>query len=50
MEGIGKIYVEFANHIDAQKASSALSGRKFSNRVVVTSFYDPELYHHRQFQ
>lgn len=49
-EGIGKIYVEFASHIDCQKAANALSGRKFSNRVVVTSFYDPEAYHHRRFQ
>ena len=49
-EGIGKIYVEFANHIDSQKAANALAGRKFSNRVVVTSFYDPEAYHHRRFK
>uniref|UniRef100_H2Z1Z9 Splicing factor U2AF subunit n=1 Tax=Ciona savignyi TaxID=51511 RepID=H2Z1Z9_CIOSA len=48
-DGIGKIYVEFASHLDAQKAAQALGGRKFSNRVVVTSFFDPESYHHRQF-
>ncbi|XP_002130386.2 splicing factor U2AF 50 kDa subunit [Ciona intestinalis] len=48
-DGVGKIYVEFANHLDTQKAAQALSGRKFSNRVVVTSFFDPERYHHRQF-
>lgn len=47
--GIGKIYVEFANQADCQNASNALSGRKFSNRVVVTSFYDPDSYHHRMF-
>lgn len=49
-EGIGKIYVEFASQTDCQNAANALSGRKFSNRVVVTSFYDPEMYHHRRFQ
>ncbi|CAK8693064.1 splicing factor U2AF 50 kDa subunit-like [Clavelina lepadiformis] len=49
-DGIGKIYVEFASHLDSQKAASALSGRKFANRVVVTSYYDPELYHHRLFK
>jgi len=48
-EGIGKIYVEFSSPSDCQNAANALSGRKFSNRVVVTSFYDPESYHHRRF-
>ena len=49
-DGVGKIFVEFASHVDSQKAAAALSGRKFANRVVVTSFYDPELYHHRLFK
>ena len=29
---------------------NALSGRKFASRVVLTSFYDPELYQNRTFK
>jgi len=49
-EGIGKIFVEFATEKDCHSASNALSGRKFANRIVLTSFYDPEMYHTRRFQ
>ena len=31
-------------------AMNALSGRKFATRVVLTSFYDPEMYHNRVFK
>lgn len=44
-----KIFVEFYSTSDCQKAQQALTGRKFANRVVVTSFYDPDKYHRRQF-
>lgn len=47
--GCGKIYVEFMSLIDSQKAQQALTGRKFANRVVVTSYYDPDKYHRREF-
>lgn len=47
--GVGKIFVEFTSHGESQKAQTALTGRKFANRVVVTSFYDPDKYHRRQF-
>ncbi|XP_046369996.1 splicing factor U2AF 50 kDa subunit-like isoform X1 [Haliotis rufescens] len=47
--GLGKIFVEFNSVIDCQKAQQALTGRKFSNRVVVTSYYDPDKYHRREF-
>lgn len=47
--GVGKIFVEFTSLTECQKAQSALTGRKFANRVVVTSFYDPDKYHRRQF-
>ncbi|GAB1608264.1 splicing factor U2AF 50 kDa subunit-like [Argonauta hians] len=47
--GCGKIFVEFNSIIDCQKAQQALTGRKFSNRVVVTSYYDPDKYHQREF-
>lgn len=47
--GVGKIFVEFYSTTDCQKAQQALTGRKFANRVVVTSFYDPDKYHRRQF-
>jgi len=47
--GLGKIYVEFCSIIECQRAQAALTGRKFSNRVVVTSYYDPDRYHRREF-
>lgn len=47
--GLGKIYVEFCNIMECQRAQAALTGRKFSNRVVVTSYYDPDRYHRREF-
>ncbi|KAK6179221.1 hypothetical protein SNE40_011630 [Patella caerulea] len=47
--GLGKIFVEFNSIIDCQKAQQALAGRKFSQRVVVTSYYDPDKYHRREF-
>jgi len=47
--GVGKVFVEFNSVADCQKAQQALTGRKFSNRVVVTSYFDPDKYHRRQF-
>ncbi|KAG2460969.1 U2AF2 factor, partial [Polypterus senegalus] len=45
----GSIFVEFASASDCQKAMQALTGRKFANRVVVTKYYDPDLYHRHEF-
>jgi len=47
--GVGKIFVEFNSVIDCRKAQQALTGRKFANRVVVTSFFEPDKYHRREF-
>ncbi|KAK3710658.1 hypothetical protein QZH41_011015 [Actinostola sp. cb2023] len=47
--GCGKIFVEFVSIDDAKQASHALGGRKFANRVVVTSYYSPEEYHNKIF-
>jgi len=47
--GLGKVFVEFNSVIDCQKAQQNLTGRKFANRMVVTSYFDPERYHRRQF-
>jgi len=47
--GVGKIFVEFESVSECQKAQQALTGRKFANRVVVTSYYDPDRYHRREF-
>ena len=44
-----QIFVEFNSVIDCQKAQQALAGRKFSSRVVVTSYFDPDAYHRREF-
>merc|ERR1712021_280536 len=48
--GVGKIFVEFTDQDGCNKAMNALSGRKFAARVVLTSFYDPEMYHNRVFK
>jgi len=47
--GCGKIFVEFANPEQCRKAHSALAGRRFANRVVVTSFFDPIKYQQKNF-
>lgn len=44
-----QIYVEFNSIADCQNAQQHLAGRKFANRVVVTSFYDPDRYHLHEF-
>ncbi|XP_034477997.1 splicing factor U2AF 50 kDa subunit [Drosophila innubila] len=48
--GCGKVYVRFETAEDCKKALNALSGRKFSGRIVMTSFYDPDKYKRREFQ
>ena len=47
--GLGKVFIEFAGIPECQKAQHALTGRKFSNRVVVTSYFDSDKYHRREF-
>ncbi|XP_013782446.1 splicing factor U2AF 50 kDa subunit-like [Limulus polyphemus] len=47
--GCGKVFVEFNSVIDCQKAQQNLTGRKFAERVVVTSYFDPDRYHRREF-
>ncbi|KAG0290908.1 U2 small nuclear RNA auxiliary factor 2 [Dissophora globulifera] len=38
--GVGKIFVKYSNVEEATTALRALSGRKFADRTVLTSFYD----------
>ncbi|XP_041943279.1 splicing factor U2AF 65 kDa subunit-like isoform X2 [Alosa sapidissima] len=47
--GCGKIFVEYASAVECQKAMQALTGRKFANRMVVTKYYDPDMYHRHEF-
>ncbi|MBN3314966.1 U2AF2 factor, partial [Atractosteus spatula] len=47
--GCGKIFVEYVSVSECQKAMQALTGRKFANRVVVTKYYDPDMYHRHEF-
>lgn len=47
--GLGKIYIEYSSASESRAASDALTGRKFASRVVVTSYYEPERYHRRDF-
>lgn len=44
-----QIFVEYVSAVDCQKAMQALTGRKFANRVVVTKYYDPDMYHRQEF-
>lgn len=44
-----QIYVEFGSADDSKNAAQSLAGRKFANRVVVTSFYSPEMFHRKEF-
>lgn len=47
--GVGRVFLEYESVQDAINASQHLSGRKFANRVVLTSYYDPDKYHRREF-
>ena len=44
-----QIFVEFGTKEDARKANTALAGRKFANRVVVTSFFPLSKYKQKNF-
>ncbi|BFG05827.1 splicing factor U2AF 50 kDa subunit [Drosophila madeirensis] len=43
-KGCGKVYVHFATIEDSEKALGALSGRKFSGRIVIGSFFNRDKY------
>ncbi|XP_001360392.3 splicing factor U2AF 50 kDa subunit [Drosophila pseudoobscura] len=43
-KGCGKVYVHFGSIEDSEKALGALSGRKFSGRIVIGSFFDRDKY------
>jgi hypothetical protein len=43
-----KVSVKFSSVIDCQEAQQSLAGRKFSNRVVVTSYFDRDKFHRRR--
>jgi len=47
--GCEKIYVEYCNTDEALKAQQALAGCKFGGQVVVTSFFDFEKFHSKDF-
>jgi splicing factor U2AF subunit len=42
--GIGKIYIKYAEPESAQKALAALAGRKFADRTVVVTFFGEEYF------
>lgn len=47
--GLGKVFIEYNSSNDCQRAQQSLAGRKFDNRVVITSYFDPDRYHRREF-
>ena len=40
VRGLGKIFVKYSSVEECTVALRALSGRKFADRTVLTSFYD----------
>ena len=44
-----QIFVEFSTVDESKKANTALAGRKFANRVVVTSFFSVNKYRQKNF-
>ena len=42
--GVGKIYIKYAAPESAQKALSALAGRKFADRTVVVTVFEEEYF------
>lgn len=49
VRGVGKVFVHFSDPAECQRAQAALTGRKFANRVVVTSYYDVDAYLRREY-
>lgn len=47
--GLGKVFVEFDSATEAQKAQLNLAGRRFSDRVVVISYFDRDRYRNKEF-
>lgn len=47
--GLGKVFVEFDSATEAQRAQQNLAGRRFANRVVVTSYFDRDRYKNKEF-
>lgn len=42
VRGVGKVYIKFESAESCERAFNALSGRKFSDRTVISSFYPEE--------
>uniref|UniRef100_A0A0N4ZXE1 Splicing factor U2AF subunit n=1 Tax=Parastrongyloides trichosuri TaxID=131310 RepID=A0A0N4ZXE1_PARTI len=49
VSGVGKVFIEFSSKAECQKAVAAITGRKFDNRIVCTTYFDPEKYYQRIF-
>lgn len=49
VSGLGKVFVEFDSATEAQRAQLNLAGRRFANRVVVTSYFDRDRYRNKEF-
>lgn len=47
--GLGKVFVEFDSATEAQRAQLNLAGRRFANRIVVTSYFDRDRYRNKEF-
>jgi splicing factor U2AF subunit len=44
-QGVGKVFVEYADTMSSAKAKQALHGRKFGGNAVVATFYREERFH-----
>lgn len=47
--GVGLVFLAFDAERSAQKAQSALNGRKFGENTVTSSFFDEDAYRRREF-
>lgn len=49
VDGLGRVFVEFAEVEDATRAQNNLAGRKFGGHVVLTCYFDEEEYDRKDF-
>jgi splicing factor U2AF subunit len=50
VKGLGRIFIEYETTDQAATAAKALTGRKFSDRIVMTAYYPEDLFHSRKFE
>merc|ERR1719223_581886 len=49
VEGLGKVFIEYDLVSDCKTASENIAGRKFADKIIIVSYFDPEKYANRKF-